>query len=128
MTLRGEKIQTDLNFELRQWMRHSDNAVADLMRAIPREQRQTTIKIEGRDTRISTILSAIHYHMTEEYPYLLVHEDAHSLTAIYASNMNDQFQIMRLRETLKNEEKLLRKVDKLARQLESIPSNQEGNI
>jgi len=57
------------------------------------------LKIEGREMTTLTILKAVAYHNKEEYPYLLHNLTEHSLTAIYASNMNDQFHVMRLRDS-----------------------------
>lgn len=60
---------------------------------------QLTIHIEGRTMSMQTILAAVIYHTGQEYPYLLDHPTPHSITAIYASNLNDQFYVTRLHES-----------------------------
>ncbi|NJL56985.1 hypothetical protein HC928_18910, partial [bacterium] len=45
-----------------------------------------------------TVLAAVAYHVDTEYPHLLHDPAQHSLTAIYASNLNDQYAVARLRD------------------------------
>jgi len=59
---------------------------------------QITIKADGREQSMEVILKAVQYHLGQEYPYLLQNLTEHSITAIYASNMNDQHLMRQLRE------------------------------
>ncbi len=61
-----------------------------------------TRKIEGREMSLETVLGGVHYHLREEYPYLLRHLTRHSITAIYASNMNDQYFVSSFINSIEN--------------------------
>lgn len=96
-------------------------------------RRAIRLTIEGRETSMEAILGGIRFHLVQEYYYLLQNETSHSLTAIYASNLNDQFRLARLREALKlhNQPKYTEIINELVlleKHLESIPpSNTNGN-
>lgn len=91
------------------------------------------LTIEGRETSMEAILGGIRFHLVQEYYYLLQNETSHSLTAIYASNLNDQFRLARLSEALKPEDQpkyteIINELVVLKKHLESIPpSNTNGN-
>lgn len=134
MTLRGEKVEIPFA-RLREWIDQStkrlDEAVkvADQSGFGKRERKQLVLKLDGRDTTMQTVLDAINHHLTEEYLYLLNNITDHSITAIYASNMNDQYFIMRLRDepTIQQNSALHNAIANLSQQLNSIPPSTEIN-
>jgi hypothetical protein len=80
------------------------------------------MKIDGREQSLHTIIEAIRYHAAQEYPYLLQHLTEHSLTAIYASNINDQYAVARFLETESAKNKELRHaLMQLSDHLQAIP-------
>lgn len=101
MTIRGEKIVRPYE-PLWAWAEKTPQLVQAVYRAADQHhmredtRKKITLKIEGRDVSIQTILSGIEFHAKQEYPYLLEHLTDHTITAIYASNMNDQFHVRRL--------------------------------
>ena len=74
----------------------------------------------------TNMLDAIHYHTKEEYPYLLQNPVDSHITAIYASNMNDQYavQVMYSTKALQDTE-VNQKVEALANHLNAIPPSTE---
>jgi hypothetical protein len=88
-------------------------------------QDAVTIRVDGREQSMKTILDAVTYHARQEYPYILRHLTEHSVTAIYASNMNDQYAVSRLNEHPSLEHPALKiAVDELHQQLQSIPPSE----
>ncbi|MBC8097801.1 MAG: hypothetical protein H7Y11_00015 [Armatimonadetes bacterium] len=85
---------------------------------------QLLFKVDGRAISMETVLQALRYHLTEEYPNLLRDETAHSLTAIYASNLNDQYRLTRLAESLAAQPVLQAAAQALAAHLAAIPSQE----
>lgn len=59
---------------------------------------QTKLRVEGREMTVQAMIGGVSHHFKQEYPYLLRHLTQHSITGIYATNMNDQFYIARLLE------------------------------
>jgi hypothetical protein len=102
MTLRGETPPPLPYQALRDWIEQgqelSQAAVATADESgLDAEQRKTiTVIVDGREHSLETILQAVHYHLTTEYPYMLQHLTRHTVTAIYASNMNDQYAVDRV--------------------------------
>jgi hypothetical protein len=103
MTLRGETVQLPYQ-RLRDWIAEGEPLIKAIESAAEqdgfiREQReQHQLKLDGRNTSVSTVLDAVRHHLLEEYPFLLNNLTDHSITAIYASNMNDQYFVARLRD------------------------------
>lgn len=102
MTLRGETPPRPPYAPLRVWIDEAGKLATAAVAAAeqggmdPAARRAFTVRIEGRDMSLHTILETVRHHTGEEYPYLLRHLTNHSITAIYASNMNDQFYVARL--------------------------------
>ncbi len=84
-----------------------------------------TITIDGRATSAETIIAGVRYHLNEEYPYMLQNPTPHTLTGIYATNVNDQFAVSKLAE----DERLPTEVEKsmraLVHHLGSIPPSND---
>lgn len=55
-------------------------------------------KVDGRTQTLKTIIYAVNYHAKTEFTYLLKHLTEHSITAIYATNMNDAYAVKRILE------------------------------
>jgi hypothetical protein len=137
MTLRGQKAAPSSRHPaLSQWIVEAaaltESALAAAHdRGMDKTAREAvTMRIEGRTVSMETILSAVKYHTTQEYSYLLRNEVMqHSLTAIYATNMNDQYLVRRLHSHLQQtgDAPLSQSVAKLAHHLESIPSTETSH-
>ena len=61
-------------------------------------RRQLALRLDKRDVTMETILATVRFHAAEEYPYLLRQPLQHNLLAIYAANLNDRYQVLRLAE------------------------------
>jgi hypothetical protein len=59
-----------------------------------------TLHLDSRDMSMEVILSAIKYHLGEEYPHLLRTGAKHGITAIYATNLNDRYWMARLADAV----------------------------
>lgn len=127
MTLKGEQPSPPKHAELRQWMQEAlritdaviSSANAHGMPVNVREELR--LIIDRRPISMETILKGVRYHLTEEYPHVLQNDDAYSLAAVYSSNLNDQFRVARLAETLENPP-VKASVETLAAGLAAIPS------
>lgn len=126
MTLRGEKPAPVKYAALQAWMAETERLTASVYKAADQAglsqaaRQQIKLRIEGRDIIMEAVLGGVKFHAAQEYKYLLSHETEHSLTAIYASNLNDQFRILKLREAVE-QPGVRAALDALARHLESIP-------
>lgn len=84
-------------------------------------RQRITIQAEGREVDAETILSGVHFHLDEEYVYLLKNLTEHSITAIYASNLNDGFLVTKLSQSEDLPEPVQAAVSALSEQLNAIP-------
>jgi hypothetical protein len=132
MTLKGEQPAAHPYAPLLQWMDRTPGLVADVYKAAERDgfdretRDQLTLKLDGRGVSMQTVLEAVEYHARQEYPYLLRNLTSHSLTAIYAGNMNDQYNIMRLRDVEDLKETTTRQaVTRLSEHLDTIPASND---
>ncbi len=91
------------------------------------QRQQTRLTLDGRETSMQTVLNTFKHHFTEEYPYLLNNLTEHSITAIYASNMNDQYFISRLHdsEPIVQNDTVLQAISRLGEHLGNIPPSTE---
>ena len=86
------------------WMDATEELVKDVLKQAEKHGLDTaartdyTLTIEGRIQNMETILSGVLYHMQHEYTYILRNPTEHGMTAIYAINMNDQYNVGRLAE------------------------------
>lgn len=131
LTLRGEKPVPSAQSLLSDWMKRSAAladaalAAADAEGLNQEARRKRTLTAEGRRTNMETIIAAVRFHASEEFPHLLSNFSQTSITAIYATNVNDRFLITKLFDTL--EAGMLREaVGKIASHLESIPPIQHN--
>lgn len=131
MTLRGERLSRPYE-PLWQWVEEGGKLAKSALQTadangMPQPVRQQgRLKIEGRDMSMDVILSTVAYHMEQEYPHLLVSGSAHTLTAIYASNMNDQYYVRRLGDSnLIDNPDIQRAVKSLDDHLHAIPPSTE---
>lgn len=130
LTLRGQTPAPAPYTRLDAWITTCEQLVDDVYKAADRagldatQRKARKLRLEGRDITMEALLGGVRFHATQEYRYLLRHPTEHSLTAIYASNLNDQFRIARLREQL-TEPDLQAALDGLTRHLEAIPPSNE---
>jgi hypothetical protein len=80
------------------------------------------ITLEGRPIPMQTILAAVRFNHTQEYPQVIRSRVEHHLTAIYAANLNDQFRVQKLAAALPDYPHVQTAVNALAHQLQAIPS------
>jgi hypothetical protein len=127
MTLRGEQPPPPPHAELRAWMQEAVRLTNTVIQVADRSglpgsaRKQLTFIIDRRQISMETILNGVRYHLTEEYPHVLQHDPVYALTAIYSSNLNDQFRVARLVENLDNPE-IKAAVQQLSAWLVAIPS------
>jgi exopolyphosphatase/pppGpp-phosphohydrolase len=106
MTLRGETPPPLPYPELRLWIETGLSLVSDVLQNAEQEgfthpERQAISFIaDGRRITMETVLTSLRYHLAEEYPYLLRHLTEHSRLAIYSSNLNDEYRLIKLTEHL----------------------------
>lgn len=131
MTLRGEKPVPSPQSQLSDWMKRSISltdaafAAAGAAGLDHESRRKHTFTAEGRRTNMETILSSVRFHASEEFPHLLSNYSQTSITAIYATNVNDRFLISKLFDTL--EAGALREaIGKILSHLEAIPPIQKS--
>jgi hypothetical protein len=126
LTARGEKPVPSPQSLLSAWMKRSGElaaaalSVADAAGMDQAARRTHTLTAEGRRTNMETILTSVRFHALEEFPHLLSNFSQTSMTAIYATNVNDRFLVAKLFDTLEQGE-LREAVGKIASHLESIP-------
>ncbi len=51
------------------------------------------LKLDGRPTSLERTLQMLRHNLINEYPRLIRLDDAHSMTVVNASNMNDQYRV-----------------------------------
>ena len=124
MTIRGEKVILPYK-RLHDWLTEAEKHSAAALEAVEAAD-QITVKVDGREQDVQTILKAVHYHVAEEYPYLLDNLTEHSITAIYASNMNDQYALARLTEDATLSQAATQQViERLNQHLHNIPPSND---
>lgn len=90
-------------------------------------RRALVLHLDKRDISVETILATLRHHAAHEYPYLLREGGQHSLTALYATNLNDRYLVLRL-GTLDaaQVEPMKTALADLRAHLDAIPSEQPG--
>ena len=129
MTLRGEQIPLRPHAGLWAWIEEGEqltNALFALTDRHKLDRNNLTKRIEGREMSLETALGGVRYHLSEEYPYLLRHLTAHSVTAIYASNMNDQYFVSSYIDLIENAE-VKQALQNLDQHLQNIPPETDQN-
>jgi len=130
LTLSGEAPATLAYQPLIDWLetthQHAETVleVADENGFDANKRKALTIMADGREQSMETIIKAVAYHTGEEYPYMLKHMTEHTITAIYASNMNDQYLVLRLAEKVQTDDALApiyKAIRALQDQLNTIP-------
>lgn len=128
MTITGEQPQPVMYPNLQQWMRDGQKKVDAVYRTaknlkIDRSARENILfDIDKRKISFETILATVHFHLTDEYVSLIRFNDAHTLTTIYALNIDDQYRVHRLLENEKLMNTSLKDpLEELAKHLETIP-------
>lgn len=122
-TVTGQEAIPHLS--LRFWVEPIPNLVDAVHEAADQanvNQEMVMVRVDGRDQSMQTILDAVTYHARHEYPYVLRHLTEQSVTAIYASNMNDQYAVSRLNEHPSLDHPALKMaVGELNQHLQAIP-------
>lgn len=127
MTLRGETPPPAPTAPLRQWVdetvRRTDNLIKACDAAgMDEAARKAVVQVvEGRRVNLNTVLLTIRFHAAQEYPTLLSSANDQALGALYGSNTNDHFLLMRFLSRLDTPETLAA-AQALIDHLASVPS------
>jgi hypothetical protein len=106
MTIQGDKPPALRHPEFDTWIREMQVRTEALIAAADQSgvdkaaRKATTIKLDGRQLTLETALGTLLYHAEHEYPSLLrgsKNRDI-NLGAIQASNMNDRYWLIKLRD------------------------------
>lgn len=132
MTLRGEKPEKTAYMRLLEWLEAGPKQVQNVFTAADQEgldenaRKRITVTVDGRTQSMQTILATVAYHTKQEYPHLLQNVDSHAITAIYATNMNDQYSVRRLAQLDRLQGTHVQPaLEALAQHLEQIPPSNE---
>lgn len=133
LTLRGQSPAPHPYARLNAWIEQTPALVAAIYAAADRDgldknaRKVLLLKLDGRDMTVQTVLAAVDHHARQEYPYLLRHLTDHSITAIYASNLDDQYRITRLRDSQLLPAGAAREaLTRLSAHLNGIPPSNDG--
>ncbi len=103
MTLRGEKLPTPEEQVAQRYPLAAAWLAETITRVKAVEQAATGIdldaikvRVDRRDMRARTILDAIRFHATQEYPFMLRNENEYRTIGIQAINTNDVYLVERL--------------------------------
>lgn len=77
------------------------------------------VRADGRDHSLAVVAAGIRYHASQEYPFMVRGGDRFAAIALQATNLNDRFLLMRLRDALPVS--LHPALDQLAARLDSMP-------
>jgi hypothetical protein len=129
MTIRGEKPKPAPDVPLIAWINRTPQLVAEIYDTAERKglnraaREKIVVRLDGRDMSMQTVLAAVEYHARQEYPYLLQNLTQHSVMAVYASNMNDQYHVMKLYdEQIVREPAVREAITRLSEHLNAIPA------
>lgn len=129
LTLKGQKPRKSPHQDLKDWIESGIPLAEAALKSVD-ESLNITIKVDGRNQSIQTILKGVVYHLSKEYPYLLQHLTEHSVLAIHASNLNDRYAVEKL--ILCSEivpfESLIKNLDSLRNHLNDIPSTENSSL
>lgn len=132
-TLRGEPPPPPKYARLRAWMEEATRLTDAVLQIADRtgfpaeQQEQLRLVIDKRPISMQTIVKGVRYHLTEEYPHVLENDATYGQTAIYSSNLNDQYRVARLVEAVEPPE-LKAAVQQLAAWLAAIPSTSDEKL
>jgi hypothetical protein len=129
LTLQGNTLDAPTRYpRLSAWadtgvkLTRSVFASADTNGLSEERRKQLSLRVEGRDTSMQTILAAVEHNLTREYPMLMETLYEHNLTTLYAMNMNDQYRVSQLAESgLVQSEPTRQAIQALADHLRQIP-------
>lgn len=129
LTLRGEKLAPVALPSIVVWSRQLVEHVDAVDRAadahgLDRAARQNLkLRLDGRMRNVEFVLATVRYHAAQEYPSLFQNGlSSRHLNAVYATNMNDQYWVIRLLELDALQSPPLRAaLDQLRLHLENVP-------
>ncbi len=137
MTLRGETPLTPAQEQyprLFPWLEAAQDRIQQVYQAADQagygvqHRQQAQVTIDGRQSSTETLLGAVKHHLLEEYPYMLRHLTDHTLTGIYASNLNDRYWLAQLLDQTEPPPAVQASIQALTQHLEAIPpSDRLGN-
>jgi hypothetical protein len=103
MTIRGQQPPGLRHPELYAWIKQLAVLVAELSAAVDQaglDKKNIIVRLDGRRFSLEKVLQIFHYQAEEEYPSLLATSAGRrfNIGAIHATNMNDRFWLLLLRE------------------------------
>lgn len=102
MTLTGEKTPPVPYPNLQSWMREGQAKVGAVYQAAKQAGLDhtrldgITLAIDKRPISLETVVGAVRFHLQDEYPALIRMNDEHTLTTIYALNLDDQHRMQQV--------------------------------
>jgi hypothetical protein len=134
MTIRGEKPLSPaerLYPRLFDWLREGQQRVEAVYTAADgaglglAQRNALQVTIDGRQHSLETLLGGVRYHLAQEYPYMLQNLTEHTLTGIYASNLNDQYWVTTLATAEGVPSSVQQALNALAQHLSAIPPSND---
>lgn len=128
MTLRGQQV-TRRYGKLLDWIERASALTqaalteADKHGVDEAARRTIVVRVDGRDQDMDTILKTVQFHADHEFQYMLSNPTEHTLTGIYALNMNDMYTVTRLSESDEIAEPVRQTIKELSQHLSDIPSS-----
>lgn len=129
MTLRGEKPTPAVLPPIVIWSRQLVERVDAVSRAAdahgldPAARQNLKLRLDGRMRNVEFVLATVRFHAAQEYPSLFQNGlSSRHLNAVYATNLNDQYWVIRLLELDALQAPPLRAaLDDLRLHLENVP-------
>ena len=122
LTLKGEIPEPD---PLQVWMEQGRvhlKKVTTASNAHSLDPSAVIVRIDRRDISMKTILDAVQFHLTDEYPQVLQHFGMEGINVIYASNLDDHYRLVRLADTPELQDTPVQQaVNALSDHLEAVP-------
>lgn len=131
MTLRGEKPVPVRHPELHQWSEKTV-AIIDLALASGNAggldqtaRRRLEMQIDKRDMNVEILLQTLRHHAAVEYPYLLKNFTHYSIMTVQATNLNDQYLVLKLLDVESLPAEMRNHLQKLRDHLAALPQPSE---
>ncbi|MEO8610227.1 MAG: hypothetical protein ABI690_20195 [Chloroflexota bacterium] len=103
MTVRGQQPPGLRHPELYAWIKQLTILIAELSTAVEQaglDKQNIIVRLDGRRLSLDKVLQIFHFQAEQEYPSLLATSAGRrfNIGAIHATNMNDRFWLLLLRE------------------------------
>lgn len=85
------------------------------------------LKLDSRPISMETILRAVEHNLLREYPLLMATTMEHTMTTLYALNLNDRYRVRQLAASL-TDLSVQTAVQRLADHLDAIPPSKAASV